>query len=127
MTRYLPIVLGVLLIVGLTIPQFRMTDRLAGTSVSAQQRAELLKQVPSKVGDVQGVDMQVDETVRQKAGAVGAVSRAYRNSRTGEQVDLWLIVGHARDVAAHTPDVCYPGQGFEARASENSLYTMVFP
>ena len=69
--------------------------------------------------------MPVDPSVQKGAGAIGAVSRAYRNSKTGEKVDLWLIVGHARDIAFHTPDVCYPASGFEARSKENSLYPMV--
>jgi hypothetical protein len=126
MARYFPVVLGVLLIVGLTAFEFRMTDRLSGTNVSAEQRAELLKKVPLQVGDWHGEDKPIDPNVRHTAGAVGAVSRTYRNSRTGEQVDLWLIVGHARDVSAHTPNICYPASGFEARATENSLYAMAF-
>src|SRR4051812_1138233 len=125
MTRYLPIFLAVLLIVGLTIPQIKMTDRFAGTNVIAEQRAQLLDKVPMKVGDWSGQNMPIDPQVREKAGAVGAVSRSYRNSRTGEQVDLWLIVGHSRDIAFHTPDVCYRGSGFEARGKENSLYPLV--
>jgi hypothetical protein len=51
MTRYLPIILGIVLIVGLTIPQVVMTDRLAGANVTAEQRAELLKLVPKSFGD----------------------------------------------------------------------------
>lgn len=127
MVRYSPIVVAVLLIVGLTIVEINMTDRLAGTNVTAEQRAELLEKVPVKVGDWHGDDIPVDPTVRKKAGAVGAVQREYHNVRTGEKVRLWLIVGHAREVSYHTPDVCYPGQGFEARAKENSVYPMVFP
>src|SRR5262249_6140056 len=100
--------------------------RLSGTNVSAEQRALLLEKVPKNIGDWHGVDMETDANVRKTAGAIGAVSRAYRNSRTGEQVDLWLIVGHARDVSFHTPDICYPASGFEARATENSLYSMQF-
>jgi hypothetical protein len=125
MTRFIPIVAGVLLLVGLTIVQIRMTDRMSGTNFTAEQRAELLSMVPKEVGDWQGDDMPVDENVQKTAGAIGAVSRSYRNSRTGEKVDLWLIVGHARDVAFHTPDVCYLASGFEARSKENSLYPMV--
>jgi hypothetical protein len=127
MVRYSPIIIAVLLIVGLTIIEVNMTDRLAGTNVTAEQRAELLDKVPAKVGDWHGDDMPVDPTVRKKAGAVGAVQREYHNVRTGEKVRLWLIVGHAREVSYHTPDVCYPGQGFEALASENSVYPMIFP
>jgi hypothetical protein len=127
MSRYLPIVLGVLLIVGLTIPQVRMTDRFADTNVTALQRAELLKNVPMQIGNWQGEDMDIDETVRDTAGAVGAISRVYRNVRTGETVDLWLIVGHGRAISAHTPNICYRASGFEMRAPESSLYPMVFP
>ena len=76
-----------------------MTDRLAGTNVTAEQRAALLDKVPSKIGDWRGDDIPVDPTVRKKAGAVGAVQREYHNVRTGEKVRLWLIVGHAREVS----------------------------
>ena len=116
MTRYLPIMLGVVAIVGLTIPQIRMSDRFAGGNFSAEQRAELLKNIPKKIGDWQGEDMEIDPTVRQTAGAVGAVLRVYRNSRTGDKVDLWLIVGHGRVISAHTPNICYRASGFEMRA-----------
>jgi hypothetical protein len=95
--------------------------------VSAEQRAQLLTKVPLKVGDWVGQDMAIDPNVKKTAGAVGAVQREYYNTRTGEKVRLWLIVGHAREVSFHTPDVCYPGQGFEARATENSVYPMEFP
>lgn len=125
MSRYIPLVCGALLIVGLTIPQVIMTDRLSGTNVSAEQRAELLRLVPKDFGDWQGSDKPVDEVVRKAAGAIGYISREYRNTRTGERVDLWLIVGHSRDVSFHTPDVCYPGSGFEARGKENALYPLV--
>ena len=127
MVRYSPFIAAVLLIVGLTYIEVNMTDRLAGTNVSAEQRGELLTKVPSTVGDWHGDDVPVDPNVRKTAGAIGAVDREYRNVRTGEKVRLWLIVGHAREVAFHTPDVCYPSQGFQARASENSVYPMVFP
>jgi hypothetical protein len=127
MSRYLPIVLGVLVIVGLTIPQIVMSDRFASTNVSAAQRGELLKKVPKKIGDWIGEDMPIDKNVRDVAGAVGAISREYRNSRTNEKVNLWLIVGHARAISSHTPNTCYPASGFEQRARENSLYPMEFP
>lgn len=126
MSRYIPIVAGVLLIVGLTIAQGIMTDRLAGANVSVEQRSELLKLVPMNFDDWEGEDKKVDEYVKEVAGSVGtAVSRSYRNSRTGERVDLWLIVGHARDISAHTPNICYPASGFVARSKENGLYPFV--
>jgi hypothetical protein len=127
MARFAPVVVAVLLIVGLTVFEINMTDRFEGTNVSAEQKAELLEKVPIKVGDWHGEDRAVDPNIRKTAGAIGAVDREYHNVRTGEKVHLWLIVGHAREVSAHTPDICYPSQGFTARAQENSVYTMVFP
>jgi hypothetical protein len=87
----------------------------------------LLKNVPKKIGDWHGEDLPENKTIREVAGAVGAVERVYRNIRTNEKVKLWLIVGHARDVSRHTPNSCYPAAGFEQRAPENSLYPMEFP
>src|SRR3989337_1185447 len=114
MSRYLPIVVGVLLIVGLTIVQAWKSDRLSGKNFTAEQKAQLLKKVPMNIGDWHGEDKPVDEAVRETAGAVGAVSRVYRNVRTGDVVDLWLIVGHGRVISAHTPDICYRSSGFAA-------------
>lgn len=126
MTRYIPIGLAILLIVGLTIVEINMTDRFAGANVSAEQRGKLLELVPKSFGDWQSEDRPVDPQVQKSAGAMGvAISRDYRNTRTGEKVGLWLIVGHARDISFHTPDVCYPSSGFETRSRENSLYPMV--
>jgi hypothetical protein len=125
MARYAPVIVGVVLIVALTIVQGRMTDRLSGTSITVAQKAELLKNVPINIGDWHGEDKPVDEAVKDTAGAVGAVSRTYRNSRTGEVVDLWLIVGHGREITAHTPDICYRSSGFTARAQENSDYVLI--
>jgi hypothetical protein len=126
MLRYAPIVAGVALIVGLTIVQIQMTDRFSGANYGAEEHAKLLANVPMNFGDWRGIDKDVSETVRQTAGAIGAVSRQYRNVRTGEEVDLWLIVGHAREISAHTPNICYKASGWEPRASTDSLYPMTF-
>jgi hypothetical protein len=127
MSRYLPIVVGVLAIVGLTYAQVVMTDRFLTNNVTAEREAKKLENVPKEIGDWHGEDLKIEDDVRKKAGAVGAVSRSYRNVRTGEEVNLWLIVGHAHDIWRHTPNICFPASGFEARANEDSLYPMAFP
>jgi hypothetical protein len=127
MSRYIPAILGVLLIVGLTIPQIVMSDRFSATNISAEQQAQLLKNIPLSFGEWRGEDMQIDPEVRKTAGAIGAVSRTYRNIRTNEVVELWLIVGHARDISAHTPNICYQASGFEKQSDNDSPYPMSFP
>jgi hypothetical protein len=120
-------VFGVVAIVGLTVVQSVMSDRFVDSNVTAEQRAELLANVPKEFNDWEGEDLQVTKEVRDTAGAVGAVSRLYRNTRTGEVARLWLIVGHTRDIAAHTPDVCFPSSGFSMRSSTSSLYAFDYP
>jgi hypothetical protein len=124
MIRYFPIALGVVAIFALTAVQSVMSDRFVETNVTAVQRAKLLENVPMKVGDDWiGEDMPVTEEVRDTAGAIGCVSRVYTNQRTNRSVRLWLIVGHSRDISAHTPDICFPSSGFSQRSTTHSLYT----
>ena len=124
MMRNLPIVLGILLLVGLTVVEAKMSDRFQGTNFTAERFSKLLNQVPLKIGDWVGEDQQVADEVRQTAGAIGYVSRSYRNVKSGERVGLWLIVGHARNVCRHTPNVCYASSGFKVRAENNSLQSI---
>ena len=126
MFRNLPVILGVLAIVGLTAAEAKISGRFQSSNITAEQFAALLNNVPMEIGDWQGEDLPVEDQVRKTAGARGYVSRVYRNSVTGEEVTIWLIVGHSRDVMRHTPDVCYPSSGFMTRAPENSRHTFVF-
>ena len=87
----------------------------------------LLENVPEDIGDWHGNDLPVDEQVKQTSGARGYVSRQRTRTRLlAKTVTVWLIVGHAKDVMRHTPDVCYPSSGFTTRAPENSLQSFVF-
>jgi len=65
-----------------------------------------------EVGPWVGTDQKVSEETLKVAGAVNHVSRKYKNMETNAEVDLWLVVGHSRDIGRHTPDICYPSQGF---------------
>jgi hypothetical protein len=125
MSRYLPIVVGVVTIVVLTVVQSVMSDRFSDTNVTAEQRKLLLDKVPKEFGDWVGEDQEVTEDVRETAGAVGCVNRVYRNTRSGEQVRLWLIVGHAKDIIRHTPNICYRASGFTMRSENSALYPFV--
>jgi hypothetical protein len=125
MSRYLAIAVGVVVIIALTIPEIRMSDRFKQSNVKAEQFAKLLQDIPMDVGYWHGRDLPVEEQTRKTAGAVGYVSREYRNIRTQEVVMLWLIVGHAREVSAHTPEICYPASGFTARSATNSQHPFI--
>lgn len=111
------------LMVGLTFAEARFSDRWAGSNVKSEDFAKRFARVPMTIGDWEGEDLPVEEAVRKKCGAVGYVSRVYRNQITNEEVTLWLIVGHARDICRHTPDICYPSSGFYKQSQDNSPYT----
>ncbi|HMP06189.1 MAG TPA: hypothetical protein PJ982_07570, partial [Lacipirellulaceae bacterium] len=51
------------------------------------------------------------------AGAVRHVSRRYTNRENGKTVDVWLIVGHSRDICRHTPNICYPSHGYSQKGA----------
>ncbi len=126
MIRYLPIVLGVFALVGFTVAEAQMSGRFQGSNMTEEQFAALLKKVPMDIGEWHGTDMPVEEQVKETAGARGYVSRSYRNSVTGDEVSIWLIVGHSKDVMRHTPDVCYPSSGFQTMSPENAHEPFVF-
>jgi hypothetical protein len=126
MFREVPIILGILAIVGLTYAESRVSGRFEGSDISDEQFAAMLNNVPEDIGDWHGENLSVEDDVRTRAGARGYVSRMYRNSVTGDEVTLWLIVGHSKDVCRHTPDICYPSSGFKMRADENSKQPFIF-
>lgn len=126
MMRQVPIILGVIALIGFTVAEARVSGRFQASNMTPEQFEALLKKVPMDIGEWEGTDMPVDDRVKRVSGAKGYVSRNYKNSITGEEVSIWLIVGHSKDVVRHTPDVCYPSSGFTQRAPENSLQPFVF-
>lgn len=108
----IPAGVAIVLIVTMTLLEARVSDRFTTSSMQAADFVERFENVPREFGNWRGVDQDVDEQVKQTAGAVGHVSRQYTNTETGDRVDLWLIVGHARDIVRHTPNICYASSGF---------------
>ena len=100
-----------------------MKDRWGEPGVEAAELGKRFSEVPKKIGDWTGVDMPVEKEVQERSGAVNFVSRNYKNSVTSQSVNLWLIVGHSRDIIRHTPDICYPSAGFRPQ-SETLRHTV---
>lgn len=114
MTRtMIPAIVAFVAIIGLSFYEgYAMKDRWGEPGAEAALLGERFRQVPKTIGDWEGEDLPVDEVVRKTAGAVSYVSRRYVNNLTNQQVVLWLIVGHSRDIVRHTPNICYPSSGF---------------
>jgi hypothetical protein len=108
---YAPAAVALLAIASLTYWESVYSDRFSSTAMSAEEFGKRFANVPKTVGPWVGVDMQEEKATLEMAGAVRHVSRRYTNAETNKTVDLWLIVGHSRDVCRHTPDICYPSHG----------------
>jgi len=118
-----PFSAALVLIVLLAVVQGRWSDRWGDPGADARKVAVRLQDIPLNVGNWEGSDSEADLRELEAAGAVGHVTRVYRNKVTGTAVSLYLICGHSRDISVHTPDRCYPAAGFEklARPSEFKL------
>ena len=125
MTRIAPIVVGVILIIGLTVFQGIKADRWNESGADAAVFAAQLVNIPLAFGDWEGVDTDPgDRRELQVAGAVGHLTRKYRNTRTNEEIDLYIICGHSRDITMHTPDRCYPKAGFSQEKTRSEPFTV---
>ncbi|MCS7306530.1 MAG: EpsI family protein [Thermoguttaceae bacterium] len=118
MKAHLPLVLpsavGTVLIILTTLVQGILTERW-GPSSSEQLNAfaTALQKVPTRIGDWEVQEItEMDPREREAAGAVGDLSRTYRNPHTQEVVSVYLICGPSRAVAVHTPEACYVSSGF---------------
>lgn len=119
----LTLLLGIALVAAVTVAQGILTDRWAGRNVKDElaKAAELLEgRFPVRFGDWELVqELESDPKQLERAGAVGHVSRLYRNVETGEQVSAFVVCATPHDASGHTPDRCYPGAGFEIAEAEH--------
>jgi hypothetical protein len=115
---YVPVAVTVVLIATFTFWESIYSDRFTGSSVNAAEFGKRFENLPKVIGPWEGTDNPVDDKTLEVAGAVNHVSRTYKNTETGQVVDVWLIVGHARDIGRHTPDICYIQQGFAQDGSK---------
>ena len=115
----LPAALGGIMIVSVCFAeQVYFRDWWSKPGVEAALMGQRFKAVPKEIGDWVGQDLTVDDMVKNTAGAVGYVSRLYKNKETEREVRLWLIVGHSRDICRHTPNICYPNAGFREEGKQ---------
>lgn len=107
--------LAVAMLFGATLWHAQIAGRWEESNITAEEFAKRFQYVPLHFGDWEGQDLEVSSEVQKGSGAVGYVSRIYTKKETNEQVQLWLIVGHARDICQHQPTACYPAHGSKQR------------
>jgi hypothetical protein len=109
----LVIAVAVAILVGAALFEGWRTNRW-GPSEDIRAVAARLDAVPREVGPwVATADTPLDPKIVRIAEAVGYIARTYRHRDTGAQVDVLMLCGPSGPIAAHTPDVCYAGNGFK--------------
>jgi hypothetical protein len=71
-----------------------------------------LEALPTRLGDWVGQPVSLDEIIVQVAACAGYKSYRYVNERTGNSVDVTVMVGIPGQMAEHSPETCYPGAGY---------------
>jgi hypothetical protein len=115
---------ALVLVVGATMVQGRWTERWTPISREAVTQAarELEQFFPDRFGEWElERELESDPKELEAAGAVGHVSRLYRNNRSKARVSAFIVCALPYDASAHTPDRCYPGAGFSIGESEHRV------
>ena len=122
-TGLLPILIGFLLVIGVTAIQGVWTERWSGRDVAAElsRSGRLLEErFPARCGSWKAAeDLPSDERELARAGAVAHIARLYENEATGAKLSAFAVCATPKDASGHTPDRCYPGAGFEIAEAEH--------
>lgn len=117
------IALAGLLVAGVTVVQGMWTERWKQRDDGGRlaTAAEVLERVfPDRFGDwVFEQELESSTRELERAGAVGHISKLYRNERTKARVSAFIVCAAPHHASGHTPDRCYPGAGFEIGESEH--------
>ncbi len=115
---------AVVMLAGVTLVQGNWSERWKKISREEVERAAVLleERFPAEFGDWRSErDLPGDPKELKAAGAVGHVSRLYRNDKSRARVSTFVVCALPYDASAHTPDRCYPGAGFEIGESEHRV------
>ena len=83
--------------------------------------AEDLQNVPKTFGGPQSDRWQLIKTETlpddevEMLECTGYINRCYENRRTGEIVNVFVVIGPQGPIAAHTPEICFSSQNYTSR------------
>ncbi|QDV26810.1 exosortase-associated EpsI family protein [Aureliella helgolandensis] len=117
--------LATVLCIGLTIASsfaYGWLDGRWANQPDLQAAASQLDRIPAQLGTWMLVeDRELEPNAQQLLRCYGYANRIYRNSETGDQVTVAVLMGPRGPIAVHTPEICYSGQGVEAEGERQSV------
>jgi hypothetical protein len=119
-TTILPAAVTVTILLGSGYVHGLWSFRWSGPA-EVRAAAERLAAVPMAFGDWSGTDAPLDSREAKVARIDGSVSRRYVNARTGRAVTILLVCGRPGPIAAHPPEVCYAGGGYEVEGVRSKV------
>ncbi|HVS36738.1 MAG TPA: exosortase-associated EpsI family protein [Gemmataceae bacterium] len=109
--RYLPVIVASSLVAAAAVFAGLRTDRW-GAAPNLGAAAARLQQTPMKIGDWEGQPIELDARQLTVAEVTGHIARRYVHRRTGEETTVVVLCGRPGPISVHSPEVCYPGAGF---------------
>jgi hypothetical protein len=120
----LSFIIGLSIVLCLTVASGVLQGRIRnrwGPSETMVAAAKELQNVPKTFGGPQNdrwklikTDTLQDDVV-ETLECTGYIDRSYENRRTGERVSVFVVVGPAGPIAAHTPELCFSSQNYTSR------------
>lgn len=83
---------------------------------------ESVEEMPEQIGDW----IMIDESPMAKSAVdmlecAGYVNRKYQHSKTGQIVDLAIIVGPPGPTAVHTPEICFSSRAYDQETERREV------
>jgi hypothetical protein len=116
---------AVVLVVGLTILagvlHGRMSDRW-GPVADTLAAADKLKEIPNEFGDwrLQSSEELGKVSLEQLQPAAYLVNK-YQNQKTGDVVEMTLLLGRPGPISVHTPEVCFGTKNYKSRGERQKV------
>lgn len=112
MRRFLPILAGLLVLIGTGVVHGLWTERWH-RSPELQQAASRLDTLPADLGPWKGEVTEQDPEALAQTGAVGHYSRLFTDPQSGEKILVILLCGRPGRMSVHRPEHCYGSAGYE--------------
>jgi hypothetical protein len=123
-------ILSLAVVLALTVAggvlQGRISNRW-GPSETMLTAGQKLDAVPEDFGGPDNNRWHLQSTDTMSAVAIemlectGNIVRTYENRRTGDVVNMFVIVGPTGPIALHTPEVCYSTQNYKSRDARHEV------